>query len=157
MSRKIFISTLAFIIALPLTALASPNVSIDITALKEVVEIVNGEPVTRRVPATEVVPGDIVVYTLTAINSGDEPAQNLQIEDPIPQGVSYLPGSATQKDDLSFSIDGGNTFQNANSLDSSETGPRKSTLEKNYTHIRWLIPELAAGNTHEFEFRVKVK
>jgi uncharacterized repeat protein (TIGR01451 family) len=38
-------------------------------------------------------PGDVVLYTITLVNSGDRPATNVVLKDPIPEHVTYVPGS----------------------------------------------------------------
>ena len=37
--------------------------------------------------------GDTLRYTVTFVNAGQDPAINTSIEDPIPAGTSYVPGS----------------------------------------------------------------
>lgn len=41
----------------------------------------------------EVVPGDILTYTLSFTNSGRDGATNVVLTDPIPAGTTYVPGS----------------------------------------------------------------
>ncbi len=38
-------------------------------------------------------PGDIIEYTITAINTGNDTAVDVVLTDPIPAGVTYVPGS----------------------------------------------------------------
>ncbi len=41
----------------------------------------------------QLVPGDVIEYTITVSNSGQDPAANVVLSDPIPAGTSYVPGS----------------------------------------------------------------
>jgi uncharacterized repeat protein (TIGR01451 family) len=44
---------------------------------------------------TEVNPGDTVEYTITVENTGDQPATAMRLTDPLPVGVTLVPGSIT--------------------------------------------------------------
>ncbi|MDR1355787.1 MAG: DUF11 domain-containing protein [Propionibacteriaceae bacterium] len=46
-------------------------------------------------------PGDLLTYTLSYINTGQDPAVNLVSSDPLPPGVSYVPGSLILMNQLS--------------------------------------------------------
>lgn len=160
--RKILITALAATLLLPVAALAKPQVKIGITAEKEVVVTENGQSVTKRVPAAEATPGETIIYTLEVANNGDEPATNVVVNDPIPEGTSFLPGSASGDGAPAFSIDGGKTYNKPSLLTYEFTNPdgskeqRVASPEK-YTHIRWQIPQIAAGAKLELGFKVKVK
>src|SRR5262249_567597 len=41
----------------------------------------------------DLLPGDLLEYTVTVANQGTGPASNVSLLDPIPAGTSYLPGS----------------------------------------------------------------
>ena len=87
---------------LPSLALAKPQVTLSIVAEKDIVVEENGQQVTKRVLAEEVAPGEIVIYTITYENSGDEAANNVTIVDPIPEGTTYIADSATKAGELDF-------------------------------------------------------
>lgn len=40
-----------------------------------------------------IVPGDVLVYTVTGVNTGNDRAVNTIMTDPLPVGVTYVPGS----------------------------------------------------------------
>ncbi len=46
------------------------------------------------VPATKVVPGDVVAYTIEARNVSPQGAERVVITDPIPAAMNYLDGTA---------------------------------------------------------------
>jgi uncharacterized repeat protein (TIGR01451 family) len=137
---------------------AKSLVSISITAEKEVT--VN--KVTKKVAATTINPGDVIFYTLNYINSGDDAATSAVLDDPIPAGTAYIPGSAYGEGaEIIFSIDGKN-FKKP-SLLTYEIKNRKGSMEKRtaspeeYTHIRWVIPKIAAGAKGNVGFQVRIK
>jgi uncharacterized repeat protein (TIGR01451 family) len=137
---------------------AKSLVSISITAEKEVT--VN--KVTKKVAATTINPGDMIFYTLNYINSGDEAATSAVLDDPIPAGTAYIPGSAYGEGaEIVFSIDG-KSFKKP-SLLTYEIKNRNGSMEKRtaspeeYTHIRWIIPKIAAGAKGSVGFQVRIK
>ena len=151
---------LVCLLLLPSLALAAPDVKVAITAEKVAVVEENGKKVEKRVPATDVLPGDVIVYTLQYENKGDEAAQNVVLNDPIPQGTSYVVASAFNPGaEVSFSLDG-KTFKNPSLLTymvkkNGKTEQRKASPEQ-YTHIRWLVKKIPAGKSGVVGFRVKV-
>ena len=48
---------------------------------------------------TEANPGDVLTYTVHVANTGSVPARNLVITDVLPEGVSYVDGSASSPED----------------------------------------------------------
>ena len=152
--------TLALLI--PLTAWAAPKVELSITAEKSVIVEENGQMVTKQVVATEVTAGETLTYTITYVNSGDENATNIAIVDPLPEGSSYIAGSASQTGELTFSADNGKTYKKPSLLtyevkNSSGTTEQKVASPEQYTHVRWLIPVIAAGEKGSVSFQVLMK
>jgi uncharacterized repeat protein (TIGR01451 family) len=137
---------------------AKSLVSISITAEKEVT--VN--KVTKKIAAKTINPGDVIFYTLNYINSGDDAATSAVLDDPIPAGTAYIVGSAYGEGaEIIFSIDGKN-FKKP-SLLTYEIKKRDGSMEKRtaspeeYTHIRWVIPKIAAGAKGSVGFQVRIK
>ena len=59
-------------------------------------------------PAEKIVPGDEVIYTVSATNICDEPADNVVIDNPVPEHMDYLANSAIGPGtEVTFSIDSG--------------------------------------------------
>ncbi|MDQ6976602.1 MAG: hypothetical protein Q9M75_00660, partial [Ghiorsea sp.] len=104
------------LLLLPSLALAAPDVQVEITAEKIVMVEQDGKQIEKREPAADVLPGDVIVYTLQYENKGDEAAQNVVLNDPIPQGTSYVVASAFSPGaEVSFSLDG-KAFKNPSLL-----------------------------------------
>jgi uncharacterized repeat protein (TIGR01451 family) len=160
--RKTVVPLVIALLALPLVAWAAPQVSIDITAEKEIVVIENGAQVKKIVEAKDIFPGEVITYTLAYRNSGDEAATNVVVVDPIPDGTSYLPGSASEDSEVTFSIDQGQSFKKPSLLTYEVTTPegkkeKRVASPEEYTHIRWTVPTVAPGAQGSVNFKVKVK
>jgi len=143
-------------------AWAQPKVSISIKAEKEVTVTSKGKQVKKKIATKGVQPGEEIIYTLTYSNSGTEAAKDVLISDPIPEGTAYIPGSASEAGELTFSIDKGKTFKKPTLLtyeirDGSGKAQKKVAAPEEYTDIRWTIPSVPAGGKGSVSFRVKVK
>ncbi|MFO7605046.1 MAG: hypothetical protein R6W72_01910 [Desulfurivibrionaceae bacterium] len=159
---KFLMAALAAVLLLPAVGWAAPQVELDITAEKEVSVVENGEQVVRRVPAAEAAPGETVIFTIAYANTGDEAATDVVVNNPIPEGTAFVPGSATETGEVTFSIDGGTTYKRASLLTYETTAPdgnkeKRTASPEQYTHIRWQLPEIPAGEGGEVGFWVKVQ
>ncbi|MBJ6748908.1 DUF11 domain-containing protein [Geomonas anaerohicana] len=148
--------------SMPLAVWAQPKVTIAIKAEKEVNVTAKGKQVKKRVAAKGVQPGEEIIYTLSYVNSGTEAAKDVVISDPIPTGTAYIPGSASDADDLTFSIDKGKSFKKPTLLTYELKGSggkmeKKVAAPEEYTDIRWTIPQIPAGGKGSVNFKVKVK
>ncbi|WP_224984283.1 DUF11 domain-containing protein [Geomonas agri] len=162
-NKSLIAATIALAVAaMPLAAWAQPKVSISIKAEKEVNVTAKGKQVKKRIAAKGVQPGDEIIYTLNYMNSGTEAAKDVVISDPIPAGTAYIPGSASDTADLTFSIDKGKSFKKPTLLTyelKGSTGKmeKKVAAPEEYTDIRWTIPQVPAGGKGSVSFKVKVK
>lgn len=162
--RKVLSATvvLMFFLAMPLGAWAKPEVVINIKAEKEVIVTENNKPVKKVVEAKDIFPGETITYTLFYENKGSDAAANVVINDPIPAGTAYIPGTASEVGDLAFSIDKGKSYKKP-SLLTYEVTSREGKNEKRvaspeeYTHIQWTIPSVAPGAKGSVNFKIKVK
>jgi uncharacterized repeat protein (TIGR01451 family) len=129
-------------------------------AEKEV--IVNKEK--KLVTADTINSGDVIFYTLSYVNSGDDAATNAVLDDPIPKGTVYIDGTAFGKDsDITFSIDGGKTYKKPSlltyeiiKLPDGKMERRVVSCEK-YTDIRWTIGVVPARGSGQVGFQVRAK
>lgn len=163
MGRKVSIFILAVFIGLPLVAWAGPQVGIQVVAEKEVEIQQDGKTLVRRVMAETVEPGEVIIYTLKFENNGDQKATNVVANNPIPDGTVYLSESAYGNGStILYSTDEGHTFDKPEALRVSYTlhnGKKmiRQAYASEYTHIRWVVGEVAPGGNGVLGFQVKVK
>lgn len=148
--NRFFLLMSAIGVLFPLAAWAKPEIKIAIKAEKEVVVTENGKQIKKVIEAKELLPGETVTYTISYANLGNEPATNVQLDDPIPAGTRYIPGSASDEANASFSIDGGKSYKKPALLTYEVTLPngmkeKKVASPEQYTNIRWTLPSVAPG------------
>jgi len=158
--KCIFTTAVIAALLLPSTAWAAPQINMTLTAEKEMTIEENGQQVTRRVPATEIAPGEVLIYTINYENSGDETATNVMINNPIPEGSVYRPDEIS--DNMDFSIDGGKTYKKPALLTyevtlADGTSEARIASPENYTHVRWRISEIPPGEPGTVSFKVEIK
>lgn len=112
-------------------------------------------PTYRYLPATVLAQGQVVYYTLRITNPTPVPARGVFVTQRIPANTTYVPGSAAGPGaDVSFSIDGGETFARATELVTTQDGKKRPIPAEQYTHIRWQLRNpLAAGASALARFR----
>jgi len=129
-----------------MASVASVHAAADIR-LKAVAEIevpvVNdkGETEVKRMPATKVVPGTEVIYTITVSNVGDQSADNVVVTDPIPENTTYVDRSAFGAGTkITYSVDDGKSYDLAEKLKVKDAaGNLRTATANDYTHIRWVL------------------
>ena len=145
------------------TVWAKPKVELSMSSEKEITLKENGVDVVKRVPATEVEPGQILVFTLSYSNKGDEKATNVVFNNPIPKETVYEPGSAIGSgSEITFSIDGGKNYKKPSLLTYETRGPdgkpvKKKASPEQYTHVRWKISSVAPGGGGQLSYKARVK
>jgi uncharacterized repeat protein (TIGR01451 family) len=160
--KKFLMAILTLVLTLPAAAWAAPQVNMVIAAEKEVVVEENGKKVAKLVPAETVTAGETVTYTISYVNTGDEVATKVAIVDPIPTGMVYIPGSASNEANVSFSIDQGATYKKPSLLTYEVKNPDGKTEKRiaspeQYTHIRWEVPAIAPGEKGKLSFKVRMQ
>ncbi|MDP2226513.1 MAG: hypothetical protein Q8J78_03440 [Moraxellaceae bacterium] len=165
MSQRNAVIAVFLALALPVLAapvLAKPDLKMSIVAEKEIKVEENGKTVVKRVPATDTVAGEVLFYTLTYSNAGDEKATAVKVDNPLPQGVKYVAESASGAGaDVSFSVDGGKSFAKPAQLTVEKVKAGKKEKVKaeavDYTTIRWVITEVKPGQTGQLGFHAQVQ
>ena len=164
MSKK-YLATIGAFVALsiiPSLALAKPLVTVSIQAETEVAVKKDGKTITKRVPAKDVAPDSVVFYTVSFRNDGDEKATNAVIDNAIPKGTRYVPGSAYGDGEITFSIDKGKSYNKPTLLvyeiaDKQGKSVSKVASPDVYTNIRWVIPVIEAGKKGSVGYQSIVK
>jgi len=177
MSRKHGVVTTCLLVALPVLACAvalaidaplaregRPDVKVDVTAMKEVVQRdASGRQTVSLAQADPTGPGDTLVYQIVYTNQGTAPAHDAQVIDPIPAGTLLVPDSwNAQGAVFDVSIDGGKTFQSYPAKKPVRLADGTTTLKdvemSAYTHVRWTSREpLAPGAKRSAAFKVTVR
>lgn len=143
-------------------AYAKPELQMNMVAEKEVTVTEAGKKIVKRVPAQVSAPGDVLIYTLSYKNIGDEKATAVNVDNPLPAGMKYLADSANGANtQISFSVDGGKTFAKPELLMLEKVKAGKNEKVKaeamNYTNIRWVIGEVQPGQAGQLGFRAVVQ
>lgn len=112
--------------------------------------LLRGQPFARFLPATAIVQGQTVYYTVRIHNPTREPVHDVVTVQRVPVNTGYVIGSAAgPAAEISFSIDGGQSFAAESQLRITEaTGVERRPVSAEYTHIRWRLRNaLAPGAT----------
>ena len=119
----------------------------------------NGVEQTRLVEATNVLPGERVLFSVTYTNIGDQAAEEVVITNPVPDHMVYIDNSASgDNTSITFSVDGGESFGAPRDLlvtDASDT--QRPATAKDYTHVRWIVEsDIASGASDTVQFSAVV-
>jgi uncharacterized repeat protein (TIGR01451 family) len=127
-----------------------------VAEVRESVPGTAGRTTYRFVPATVLAQGRVVYYTVRIRNPTTVFARDISVIQLIPANTTYVSGSAAGPGaEISFSVDGGQTFRPEGELEIAEqaNAPRRA-LPSEYTHIRWRLRNpLAPGAIALARFR----
>ena len=113
--------------------------------------------------AAHVLPGDTVRYRLLFTNVSKGAVHGVVLDNPIPAGLRYEPGSAkADRADVAvlFSIDGGATYSPAPMVDVDVAGQREQrpAPAEMITHVRWTVRgDVPKGAQIHAEYDVQAK
>lgn len=163
MRRKIFVFICFFMFLLNVFSQEqNPKITLTTKVEKEIEIEKEGKKVVERIPVEKAKKGDILVYTITYKNEGGQPANDINIVNPVPKGTTYISKSAKGKDsEILFSIDGGNIYQREpikyKVKKEDGTIEEKIATPDMYTHIKWVIKRaIHPEGKGEVEYKVKV-
>jgi uncharacterized repeat protein (TIGR01451 family) len=150
MSPKWFCSTAALVAVILVPGVARAQTGAAPIALAMTAENLQGadqrhlDLAAQRGGQVPMMPGDTLRYRLTFTNVRHDSVHNVQFNDPLPNGLLYVPGSAhaDRADiDVAFSIDGGKTYSPQPMVDELIDGRtvRKPAPASRYTHVRWTL------------------
>jgi uncharacterized repeat protein (TIGR01451 family) len=113
--------------------------------------------------SARVLPGDTLRYRLLFTNVSTGPVHGIVLDNPIPAGLRYQPGSAkVDRPDVAilFSIDGGATYSASPMVDVDVDGKREQrpAPAERYTHVRWTVRgDVPKGAQIHAEYDVQAK
>lgn len=155
--NKIFkISTLCLCMATMLQA----NVSISSNSLQEKIHLdESGQKTKEWVKAEKIVPGTIIKYVNSLVNSGDKAASSLVVKNPIPKNMQYVANTAKCKTvcKVTYSVDGGASFHASEELYVTEESGKRLAKASEYTDIMWVVDSLDAQTESFVEYKSQLK
>jgi uncharacterized repeat protein (TIGR01451 family) len=117
-----------------------------------------GQKAKRLVPVGKVVPGDEVIWTITAKNVCDKSAENIVVANPVPEHMSYVANSAMGVGTvIAYSLDN-KEFRDVGALTVREQdGSVRAARAEEYRAIRWTYSApFAPGATAFVRYRAIV-
>lgn len=163
MKRPILLFMTIFFLVTAAGAALAQNAPIEIksSALVEKTMVnEKGEKKLVRQPAAKVLPGEEVIFINTYVNKGQAPADDVVINNAIPEHMIYV-GDSAQGDDtvVTYSVDDGQTFGPLLDLTVTEPdGTKRPAASVDVTHIRWTrTTPLPPNQTAQVDFRARLK
>jgi len=115
----------------------------------ELRQMVDGIERTVLLDATEVVPGEVLVFTTRYRNATGATVDDFVITNPLPEAVSLAAAG-----DFEVSVDDGATYGALSAMTVTDAaGARRPAEPGDVTHLRWVLPQLAANATGTVEYR----
>lgn len=117
-----------------------------------------GRRQTRLVPPAKVVPGDEVVWTITARNVCEKPVDKVVIKNPVPEHMQFIGGSADGSGTtITYSLDGESFLPAAALTVQASDGSAKPAPPEAFRHVRWAYQgALAPGELATVRYRAAV-
>lgn len=124
-----------------------PRVKIEMFTEREVARNPQTPHAGTRVPTTSIEPGEVLFYTIQLVNEGGSPATNVEVNNPIPKGATYVPLSASGKGSTPLiSTDNARSFVSEKKY--------SGLLPESVTDLRWVVDDMPAGSRRKLEFQV---
>jgi uncharacterized repeat protein (TIGR01451 family) len=158
-SLRIF--ALASLSTAVLPALAADSLSLKNQAFQDI-SVVNkdGKPEIKRQVVTKATPGTEIIYVITYQNTGKKPAEKVVINNPIPTGLAYRPGTAEGAGtSAEVSVDGGKVYGALETLQVKDVdGALRAAKGEDVTHVRWMVvTPVAPGRQGDVTYRAMLK
>jgi uncharacterized repeat protein (TIGR01451 family) len=117
-----------------------------------------GKQQKRAVAPGKVVPGDEIIWTITATNSCDTPADKIVVNNNVPEHMVYVGDSAMGVGtDISLSLNG-RDFAKAADLKVTEAGVTRAARADEIRSVRWVFAQAFAPKSTAFvRYRARVK
>ena len=97
MKAKMDLLTGAMLMLFATAAVAQDQGCILLKTVAEIEQVTTderGEQSTQLVPVEKIVPGNEIVYTVSATNICDQAAEHVVIDNPVPEHMNYIANSA---------------------------------------------------------------
>lgn len=155
----IAIAVLAF--AASTNAFAQAKNCIELTTVAETEQSyvdAQGRKATRLAPVDKALPGDEVVWTVTAKNTCDKPVDDVVIANPVPEHMTYVAASAMGVGtSITYSLDG-KEFKAVDALKVVDAGATRAAKPEEIRAIRWTYQSsFAPGASGFVRYRARLK
>lgn len=150
------LAALALMIAAPAAAQApAPLELTGYVKLEKVTTDETGVRTVERVDPRVVVPGDKLIFGTRFTNKGTEPVERFVVSNPVPAAVRVSGEVDAQQ---LVSVDGGKVWGKLAGLTIIDAvGQPRAALPGDITHVRWILPLIAPGESGTLEFLVTVR
>lgn len=100
-----------------------------------------------------------LVYVNQLTNHANQSKKNIVIDNPIPLGTEYIPNTARCEAScqIYYSIDGGQSFKPQEALFVVYGTKQRPPLGKEYTHIKFIFPQLVPYQKVRMAFKSQIK
>ena len=126
---------------------------------EEIYTDAQGKQAKRLVAPAKVIPGDEVIWTITATNTCDKPADRIVVNNNVPEHMVYVADSAFGPGtDIAYSLNG-RDFAKANELTVREAdGKTRPARADEIKSVRWTFAKAFEPKSTGFvRYRAKVK
>lgn len=161
MISKALLGGFVALAALPLCAVASPSamaatgpIALESGIKLDKVITENGKTRHELVAPDKVVPGNHLVFVTQYRNTSDKPVDKFVVVNPVPAVVALEPSA---NDAFEVSVDGGKNWGALTALKVGEGATARAALATDVTHVRWVIPVIAAGASGNLEYHALVR
>jgi len=131
------------------------------TEMFKVIEVQqdNGSSKLEWINADSIVPGDKVGYRIIVENKGDKNADDIVLNNPVPENTVYVDGSARGANStILYSVDSGKSFNIPTKLFIEKNGKKLVASAKDYSNLRWVLNQpVKAGEKASVQYVVQVK
>jgi len=109
-----------------------------------------GQKATRLAPLGKVVPGDQVIWTITAKNICNKPADHIVIDNAVPEHMKLVADSAVGAGTvITYSVDG-KQYGPAGTLSIKDANGTHTASQEELRHLRWTYQAPFAASTTAF-------
>jgi uncharacterized repeat protein (TIGR01451 family) len=125
-----------------------------------VVKNKDGKPEKKRQPVKTAIPGGEVIYVITYRNTGDKPAENVVVNNAVPEHLVYVPSSAQGAGTrVEFSVDKGKQFGALETLRvKAANGATRLAKGEDVTHLRWVVlAPVSPGASDSVTYKAVIK
>ncbi len=118
-----------------------------------------GKPAKRLVPPGKVLPGNEIIWTITATNGCDKAADKVVIENNVPEHMTYVADSAVGPGtEITYSLDGREFKKLSDLVVKDADGKTRPARAEEIKTIRWVIGVSIAPKSMAFaRYRATVK